>query len=496
MTENNNIKYEFLSEDPDAKTLPIMVALIIGAFFAILNETLLNIALTTLMAEFDITLSTVQWVATGFMLVMAIVIPVSPLLMGWFTTRQLFIGTMVTFLIGTVVAAFAPTFSVLLLGRMIQAIGTGLIMPIMFNVFLLIYPPHKRGKIMGIVGLVIMFAPAIGPTLSGVIVEYFGWRFLFIFVMPFTVFSILFALKYLVNITEITKPKIDWISLVYSTIGLGATIYGFSHAGESADGFMTPSVFIPIIIGLIGILLFVLRQFKLDEPLMDLRVFKFPMFAHAVVLFVIIIMMMFASELILPVFMQGPMGLTAAAAGLLLLPGSLLNGAMSPFMGALFDKVGPKVMMIPATIVLAVTMFMFSNLTAETPQWVIIAGFMLIMLSVSATMMPAETNGLNQLPKHLYPHGTAVVSTLQPLAGAIGVSVFIGLLNSRQQSYLEGAANPESEAAMTAAMVSGVEFVYFLIFIIALIAVVMSFFVYRAKPIEDLVPAPVKKDNN
>lgn len=496
MTENNNIKYEFLSEDPNAKTLPIMVALIIGAFFAILNETLLNIALTTLMAEFDITLSTVQWVATGFMLVMAIVIPVSPLLMGWFTTRQLFIGTMVTFLIGTVVAAFAPTFSVLLLGRMIQAIGTGLIMPIMFNVFLLIYPPHKRGKIMGIVGLVIMFAPAIGPTLSGIIVEYFGWRFLFIFVMPFTVFSILFALKYLVNITEITKPKIDWISLVYSTISLGATIYGFSHAGESADGFMTPSVFIPIIIGLIGILLFVLRQFKLDEPLMDLRVFKFPMFAHAVVLFVIIIMMMFASELILPVFMQGPMGLTAAAAGLLLLPGSLLNGAMSPFMGALFDKVGPKVMMIPATIVLAVTMFMFSNLTADTPQWVIIAGFMLIMLSVSATMMPAETNGLNQLPKHLYPHGTAVVSTLQPLAGAIGVSVFIGLLNSRQQSYLEGAANPESEAAMTAAMVSGVEFVYFLIFIIALIAVVMSFFVYRAKPIEDLVPAPVKKDNN
>lgn len=496
MTAEKNIKYEFLSEDPNAKTLPIMVALIIGAFFAILNETLLNIALTTLMAEFDITLSTVQWVATGFMLVMAIVIPVSPLLMGWFTTRQLFIGTMVTFFIGTVIAAMAPSFGVLLLGRMIQAIGTGLIMPIMFNVFLLIYPPHKRGKIMGIVGLVIMFAPAIGPTLSGIIVEYFGWRFLFIFVMPFTIFSILFALKYLVNVTEMTKPKIDWISIVYSTIGLGSTIYGFSHAGESADGFMTPSVFIPIIIGVIAILLFVFRQLKLDEPLMDLRVFKFPMFSHAVVLFVIIIMVMFASELILPVFMQGPMGLTAAAAGLLLLPGSLLNGIMSPFMGALFDKVGPKVMMIPATIILAVTMFMFSNLTAETPEWVIIVGFMLIMLSVSATMMPAETNGLNQLPKHLYAHGTAVVSTLQPLAGAIGVSVFLGLLNSCQQSYLEGAANPESQAAVSAAMVSGVEFVYFIIFIIALIASVMSFFVYRAKPLEDLVPAPVKKDNN
>src|SRR5699024_8161553 len=276
-------------------------------------------------------LPTVQWMATGFMLVMGIVIPISALFVQWFTTRQLFLSVMLIFTIGTTISAMAPNFTILLVGRLTQAVGTGLLMPIIFNVFLLIYPPHKRGKIMGIVGLVIMFAPAIGPTLSGIIVEYFGWRFLFIFVMPFTVFSILFALKYLVNITEITKPKIDWISLVYLTIGLGATIYGFSHAGESADGFMTPSVFIPIIIGLIGILLFVLRQFKLDEPLMDLRVFKFPMFAHAVVLFVIIIMMMFASELILPVFMQGPMGLTAAAAGLLLLPGSLLNGAMSPF---------------------------------------------------------------------------------------------------------------------------------------------------------------------
>lgn len=496
MTESKETKYEFLSEDPNAKTLPIMVVLIIGAFFAILNETLLNIALTTLMTEFDIALSTVQWVATGFMLVMAIVIPISPLLMGWFTTRQLFIGTMLTFFIGTVIAALAPTFSILLLGRMVQAIGTGLIMPILFNVFLLIYPPHKRGKIMGIVGLVIMFAPAIGPTLSGVIVEYFGWRYLFIFVMPFTIFSILFGYKYLLNITEITKPKIDWISIVYSTIGLGTMIYGFSHAGESANGFLTPSVFIPIIIGTIALLLFVFRQFKLDEPLMDLRVFKFPMFSHAVVLFIIIIMMMFASELILPVFMQGPMAISAAAAGLLLLPGSLLNGAMSPFMGALFDKVGPKVMMIPATIILAATMFMFSNLSADTPQWVIIVGFMMIMLSVSATMMPAETNGLNQLPKHLYTHGTAVVSTLQPLSGAIGVSVFIGLLNSKQKSYLEGVADPTSEAAKTAAMVSGVEFVYFIIFIIALIAVIMSFFVYRATPLENIVPAPVKKDKN
>ena len=349
---------------------------------------------------------------------------------------------------------------------------------------------------MGIVGLVIMFAPAMGPTLSGLIVEYFGWRYLFFLVVPFTIFSILFALKFLVNITEQTRPKIDWLSIVFSTIGLGATIYGFSHAGESAKGFLSTSVYIPIIVGLIALTFFAIRQFKLDEPLMDLRVFKFPMFLHATIIFIIIIMAMFASELILPLFMQGPMGLTAAAAGLLLLPGSILNGALSPFMGALFDKVGPRVMMVPATIVLAATMFMFSRLTGDTPEWVIIVGFILIMISVSALMMPAETNGLNQLPKHMYPHGTAVMSTLQPLAGAIGVSVFIGLLNSRQAAYLEGVDNPESSAAINDAMVVGTEFVYFIMVAFAVLAIILSLLVYRAKPIENLVKAPKQIDKN
>lgn len=484
MTTKKDKKYEFLSEDPSVKTFPIMMALIIGAFFAILNETLLNIALTTLMQEFNITLPTVQWVATGFMLVMGIVIPISPLIVQWFTTRQLFIGTMTVFTIGTAIAAIAPTFSVLLTGRLIQAIGTGLLMPIMFNVFLLIYPPHKRGKIMGIVGLVIMFAPTIGPTLSGIIVEYLGWRFLFILVIPFALFSILFAYKYLVNVSEVTKPVIDWPSIVLSTLGFGATIYGFSSAGDSKVGFFAPDVLVTLIIGVTSLILFGIRQIKIEEPLMDLRVFKLPMFSHAVVMFVIIVMTMFASELILPVFMQGPMNLSAATAGLLLLPGSILSGLLSPFMGALFDKLGPRIMMIPGTILLAGTMFMFSRVTEETSPTVIIIGFILIMLSISAIMMPAETNGLNQLPKRLYPHGTAVMSTLQPLSGAIGVSVFISILNSKQASYLASITNPSSQESLTQAMVVGVQHVYFIIFIMTIVTVLLSFFVYRAHPEE------------
>lgn len=480
---NKKETYEFLADDPNVKTLPIMIALIIGAFFSLLNETLLNIALITLMHEFGVTLPTVQWVATGFMLIMGVIIPVSPLFVQWFTTRQLFIGTMTVFTIGTTVAALAPSFPILLLGRFIQAAGTGLLMPIIFNVFLLLYPPHKRGKIFGTVGLVIMFAPAIGPTLSGIIVNYLGWRFLFIVVIPFTIFSIVFAYKYLLNVGEVTKPNIDWLSILLSTIGFGATIYGFSSAGEK--GFLIPQVLIAIIIGTLSIVLFVIRQLKLDTPLMDLRVFKLPMFTHAVIMFVIIVMTMFASELILPVFMQGAMGLAPALAGLLLLPGSILNGLLSPFMGALFDKVGPRVMMIPATIVLSITMFMFSKLTADTAPWLIAVGFMLIMLSISATMMPAETNGLNELPKKLYPHGTAVMSTLQPLSGAIGVSVFISLYNAKQNQFLQTVAEPTATESIRQAMEIATEHVYFIIFLFTLVTVALSFFVYRARPKED-----------
>ncbi|RWR15257.1 MDR family MFS transporter [Siminovitchia fortis] len=484
MKDNNNQtkKYEYLADDPNVKVMPIMLSLIIGAFFAILNETLLNIALTTLMDEFNISLTTVQWMATGFMLVMGVVIPVSALLLQWFTTRQLFLSTMIIFTIGTTISAVAPNFPVLLIGRLIQAIGTGLLMPIIFNVFLLIYPPERRGKIMGIIGLVIMFAPAIGPTLSGIIVEYLGWRYLFITVIPFAVFSIAFAYKYLINVSEVTKPKIDILSIFFSTIGFGSVVYGFSAVGESEAGFLSPNVYIAIAVGVIGVVLFSIRQLKLEEPVMDLRVFKYPMYTHAVLMFLIIMMAMFASEIILPIYMQGPLALTAATAGLILLPGSILNGIMSPFMGHLFDKFGPRILMIPATIILSGTMFMMSRLNVDTSPWVVIVGYILLMLTVSAIMMPAETNGLNQLPKRLYPHGTAVMTTLQPVAGAIGVSVFISIMNARQLHFLQNASSPQNPATIKLAMVAGVELVYFIAFAMSLAAVIMAFVVYRAVP--------------
>lgn len=338
---------------------------------------------------------------------------------------------------------------------------------------------------MGVVGFVIMFAPAIGPTLSGIIVQYLGWRFLFITVIPFSLFSILFAYKYLVNVSEVTKPKIDFFSIVLSTIGFGGVVFGFSSAGEKEAGFLDPSVYGTIAIGIASLIIFSVRQLRLKEPMIDIRVFRYPMYTFGVVTFFIIIMIMFASEIILPLYMQGPLALAAATAGLVLLPGSLMNGLLSPVMGHMFDRYGPKKLMLPGSIFMMLTMFTFSRLDLNTPLWVIIVTYIILMISISAMLMPAETNGLNQLPKHLYPHGTAVVSTLQPVAGAIGVSAFISMMSARQASVLQKMPNAQDPIAIQKALVSGVEFVYFVGLFFAIVVFVMSFFVYRATP-EDI----------
>ncbi|MFC0523032.1 MDR family MFS transporter [Pontibacillus salicampi] len=472
--------YEFLADDPNFKVMPVMVSLIIGAFFAILNETLLNIALTTLMERFSLEAPTVQWMATGFMLVMGIMTPISALLIQTFTTRQMFLGTMTIFTIGTTISALAPSFTVLLMGRILQAVGTGLLIPIIFNTFLLVFPPKRRGAVMGTVGLVIMFAPAIGPTLSGIIVEYLGWRFLFITVIPFALFSIAFGYRYLQNVGDVTKPRIDIMSILLSTIGFGGVVLGFSLAGEGDAGFAQPKVYGTIVLGIVSLIIFTLRQLKLEEPLLDVRVFRYPMFTLAVILFLIVITSMFSSEIILPMYMQGPLGIAAATAGLVLLPGALLNGLMSPIMGRLFDKFGPRKLMIPATFVLSITMFGLSRVGVNTELWYIIMCYIFLMLSISAIMMPAQTNGLNQLPKSLYPHGTAIMNTLQPVAGAIGVAVYIAVMTSRQNTYIQNAANPQAQSTIQEGLVSGVNTVYLIIGGIAVTGFILSLFIKRA----------------
>lgn len=467
----------------NVKRLPILISLIIGAFFSILNETLLNIALVDLVEDFNVTYNTVQWLSTSYMLTVGILIPVSALLVQWFTTRQMFLGAMILFSLGTLVCALAPEFYFLLIGRIIQALGTGLMLPVMMNTILVLYPPEKRGAAMGSIGLVIMFAPAIGPTLSGLILEALNdWRWLFYLVLPFAIFSVGFAAVFLKNASDVTKPRVDVLSIILSTIAFGGIVYGFSSLGghgSEGSGWSDPKVYGTVIAGGIGLILFVWRQLKMREPMLDMRAFKAPMFSYSTVLIIIVMMSLFSTLMLLPILMQTGMLLTAFAAGLVLLPGGILNGFLSPITGKLFDKFGPRALVIPGSAILVVIMYCFTQISLETSKGMIILLHCIMSLAMSMIMMPAQTNGLNQLTPKYYPHGSAILSTLQQVAGALGIAFFVSIMTSGTKNYLLNSSDPTSKVEGAHSVMAGIHDAFQVGMYFAIVALILSFFIKR-----------------
>lgn len=266
--------------------------------------------------------------------------------------------SMITFLIGTVIAALAPTFMLLLVGRIIQAIGTGLIIPLLMNTLLMIYPAEKRGFIMGVLFLIFTSAPAIGPTLSGVIIEALDWRWLFYIVIPFTLLSFIIGYYYLVNVTELTKPEVDILSIILSTLGFGGVVYRFSASGNG--DWSDPQVYWPIVIDSLALIIFVARQLRISNPILELRTFKFPMFSLSIMLLIVVMMSMFATTTLLPMFMQSVLLVIAFQSGLTMLPGSVVNGLMSPITGKLFDRFGARIIIIPGLLIVSIAMYLFT----------------------------------------------------------------------------------------------------------------------------------------
>ncbi|MFP7478800.1 DHA2 family efflux MFS transporter permease subunit [Terribacillus saccharophilus] len=464
----------------DIKTMPIIISFLIAGFVGLFSETALNIALQNIINGFGISASSAQWLTTGYLLTLGVLVPVSGLIMQWFTTRQLFLTSLVFSIIGTIIAALAPSFSVLLIARIVQAIGTALLLPLMFNTILNIIPPHRRGKAMGLIGLVIMFAPAVGPTISGLIIDELTWHWIFWFSLPLLLVALVFGAFFMQNVTQLTKPKIDILSIILSTIGFGGVVYGFSHAGEGG-GWGDPIVIVAIAAGVLSLILFSVRQVKMDQPMMNLNAFKYPMFVLGLVLILVSMMVMLSSMILLPLYLQTSLALTPLVAGLTMLPGGVINGLLSPVMGGLFDKFGPRFLVTPGLIIVTLVMFGFSTISLDTSTGFIIGLHIALMIGISMIMMPAQTNGLNQLPPSLYPDGTAIMNTLQQVAGAIGTAVAISIMTAGQESFLEGAANPQDPATMIQAFTEGVQSSFIFGIIAAIVGVVISFFIRRVK---------------
>ncbi|MDK4684289.1 MFS transporter [Kingella negevensis] len=450
--ENPNQTY--FSDNPEFPSKIIVFTLFIGAFFGYLNDTLLNVALTKIMADFHVDKTTVQWLTTGFLLIMGAFTPITANLIQWLETRKMVLITQTIFLVGSLICMFTPNFPVLMFGRVFQAIAAAFFVPILF----------KRGKAMGVITMMFTAAPAMGPTISGVIIDHLSWRYLFWLTIPFMVLAMLLVSKFLtVNLSDITKPKVDIPSVIASILGFGGLVYASSNF-ES----LPLAVFVAVmIISLMIIAFFVKRQLTLDVPLLNLRVFEFKQFRYAAIILVCGSFLFLGMELLFPMYAQQVLLMTGTTTGLMLMPASIAQAIAAPLFGALLDKKGGRFMLIPATIALLGSLgAMWTFLDLQTNTIVLTILFTAMAVSVSACIT-GETHGLNALPRELNPHGASTLTTLNPIAGALGAAFFVGMTSIGEK--MSQATNPQQD------MLNGIHLAMACAFVVAVIAVLSAF---------------------
>lgn len=465
-----------MENNEDYSKVLIAGLLLAGSFIAILNQTLMITAIPPIMQEMGITANTAQWLTTVFMLVSGIMIPISAFLLEKFTTRQLFMTAMGVFTLGTVVSGIATGFPVLLTGRVIQSVGAGVMLPLMQTVFLMIFPVNRRGAAMGYIGLVISFAPAIGPTLSGWVTSNYEWRFLFWGITPLALVMIVVAFFKMRNVTELKNPKVDPFSIMLSTLGFGGLLYGFTSAGN--NGWGSPITLTILVVGTTSIFFFIKRQLSMSHPMLEFRVFKARMFTLSTIICSIGFLGLIALETIIPLYIQNMREFTAMEAGIVLFPGALLAGLMAPITGRIFDKIGARALAIPGLILMSVSTVAFLFIDTTTSLVYLSVMYAIRMFGFSMVMMPVNTAGLNQMPRKLIPHGAAMTNTVRMMAASIGTAVLVSVMTTAEQTTTgnPAIANPDIFGAIISLV---------MIAVITVVALILSFQIKRTHPPTD-----------
>lgn len=466
------------AETIDPKAMRVIWLLLIAAFVAILNETTMGIAIPHLNEDLGLPPEIGQWLTSAFMLAMAVVIPTTGFLLQRFTTRQVFLFAMSAFTTGTLICLVAPNFPFLLAGRIVQALGTGIMMPLLMTTMMNVVPPRSRGRMMGRVGLVISLAPAIGPSLAGAILDSLSWRWIFGIVMPIAIISLVLGAKWMTNLGETTNARIDILSILLSALGFGNVVFALSQFGEGSGG-DTPSSTLAITmlsVGLGILLLFVWRQIRLlrhGAPLLDLRVFLTSNFSLSVIIMTSVALSMFGTLTLLPLYLQTVTGLSALQAGLLLLPGSVLMGILAPLVGRLYDAIGPRILLVSGSALVSTVLFFYSVMPDGVPVLLLGAAQTVMAVGMALSFTPLFSASLGSLDRPLYSHGSAVLSTMQQVGGAAGVAILLatysGILHAGEQSGLAGAAAgiPAARAAFIIAAV------------ISLVPLALAFFIRK-----------------
>ncbi|MGO1435853.1 MAG: MDR family MFS transporter [Canibacter sp.] len=478
--------------DPSNKIRPednaAIWVLLVSSFVVILNETIMGVALPELMRDLHVKPSVGQWLTTAFLLTMSIVIPVTGILIQRWSTRTLFFIALTSFILGTALCAFSPGFGLLVIGRVVQAVGTAIMLPLLMTTTVTVVPERHRGRIMGRISIVMSAAPAIGPTVSGLVLQYLSWRWMFFIMLPIAITAIVIGGLTLKNISEKSRAPIDGLSVVLSAFGFGGLVYGLSAIGERASGSDTIAPAIPIVVGVIGLVLFTVRQVLLarnKQPLLDLRVFRSRPYTLATTLLVVSMMSLFGMIIVLPIYAANVLGLDMIVIGLLLLPGGLLMAALGPVVGRVVDQRGARILLVPGTFLTAGSMWMLSAVGLDTSVWYVLACHLVLSLGLACTFTPLFSVSLGSLPVKLASHGSATISTLQQLAGAAGTAMFITIMSVAAAS----AGSNNATTSATEALAVGVQASFFVGALIATAAITVGFFIREASPAASSVEA-------
>jgi MFS transporter, DHA2 family, lincomycin resistance protein len=459
----------------------LIISLLVGsAFVMILNETIMSVALPVLILDLHVTAATAQWLTSGFLLTMAVVIPMTGSLLQRFPARGVYLASMVLFCTGTLLAALAPGFPMLLVSRIVQACGTAVMVPLLMTTIMNLVPVHRRGQTMGTISIVIAVAPAVGPTLSGLILGSLGWRWMFWVVLPIALIALAAGIGWLRVPDERRRATpIDPVSVPLSALAFAGLVLGLSLLGGTRTHGGLPA-WVPLSVGAVAMVLFGFRQVWLqrrDRAFLDLRPFTHRRFTVSLALVVLGFMGLFGAIIMLPLYVQDVLKQSALVAGLVGLPGGLLMGAAGPFVGRVYDRHGARSLVIPGSVLLCAALWGYATLAATSPIWELVLLQMVMMLGLSMMFTPLMTDALGVLPEWLYSHGSAILTTLQQVAGAAGTALFITVMTNASQSG--GAPDlPGVRAAFTVAAVIGV------------VVVIASFFTGRRPAPADGLPTP------
>lgn len=443
-----------------------------AAFVTFLNETFLGVALPRIMEDLNIPASTGQWLNTSYLLTMALVIPLTGYFQQRYSARRIYLVAMSLFTVGTVIGGLAPSFLVLVLARVVQASGGALIFPLLMTTIMTMVPESHRGKVMGNISIAISVAPALGPPISGLILNVFNWRWLFWLIVPIALLTSVFGFLRMGKSEPQQKPTIDALSVVLSAFAFGGLIYGLSGIGDQARGTAVISPYGPLAVGVVAMVWLVLRQIKLgprDQALLNMGPFRSRNFSVSVSLMVFLNMALFGVGILTPIYTQQVLGISPLVTGLMLLPGGLLMGLLGPVTGNLYDKFGARKIIIPAAIVVSITCWYMITFDHQTTLWQVLACNIVLYGALGFMFPPLFTDSMASVEPALYPHASAIIGSFQQVAGAAGTALFVTTLTvvsiaganaglSTSSAYMDGIHWAFVAGAVISVLVIGLAF--------------------------------------